>query len=108
MDSVWNQTDSNIEHDDWALFGPGSATLTSHNLRPVRPFHDRSVQDPVEPGHPIIIKRSVFGLIRVFNKLPPEVVETKTVKQFQRLLQKRTKLASTGGGAAWKSMYCAS
>ena len=65
------------------LFRPGVATLTAHGFRPSRPFHDRPIQDPVEPGHPVIIKRSVFGLIKVFHRLPADIVEAKNVKQFQ-------------------------
>ena len=42
------------------FFRPGSATMTGHNFRPVRPLHDRFLQGPLEPGHPITTKRSMF------------------------------------------------
>ena len=48
----------------------GQSSLVAHGFRVPEFFHGKALQDPVEAGHPMIIKRSVFGLIRVFNRLP--------------------------------------
>ena len=55
-----------------------------------------------------IIKRSVFGLIRVYNDLPQFVVSAKTAKVLQRRLQKRAKVAAVSHDINWPLMFHAS
>ena len=51
-----------------------------------------------------LTRRSLFGLVRVYNFLPEEVVQTATVKEFQKLLTAETK-ESCRNGRAWETMY---
>ena len=52
--------------------------------RRARQRHNRQLQEDY-PGHyPATIKRSLFSLIRVYNRLPPGVVEPVKVSTFQK------------------------
>jgi hypothetical protein len=73
-----------------------------------RPRHARQLHDPVEFNHPVIIKRSAYGLIRVYNALPGHVLSAKTAKSFQRKLQKLAKEAASANAADWQLMFHAS
>ena len=61
--------------------------------------------DPVAFNHPVIIKRSIFGLIRVFNALPQAHVSARSTKAFQKLLQDRAKDAARRGEANWERLF---
>ncbi len=77
------------------LFRPFAGSLISHGFRTSDVIHSKALMDPVEPSHPVIIKRSIFGLIRVYNLLPQATVDhksTKTVpKGFTELRKDRRK-----------------
>ena len=61
--------------------------------------------DPVEPSRTVIIKRSIFGLIRVFNRLPQAAVDAKSTKLFQRYLQDCAKNAAKNDASGWPLMF---
>ena len=50
------------------------------------PIHDRQVACHVTPSRPIIFRRSVFALVRVYNKLLADVVSATIGSLFQRRL----------------------
>ena len=66
------------------------------------------IHDPVEFNHPSIIKRSFFGLIRVYNDLPQFLVSAKTTKVLQGRLQKLAKVAAVSHDINWLLMFHAS
>ena len=43
----------------------GRGALSSHGFVPAERFHSYALHDPIEPSHPVIIKRSLFGMVRV-------------------------------------------
>ena len=47
--------------------------------------------DPVSFDASMLLKRSIFGLVSVWNALPQDVVVHKTVKNFQKALTARAK-----------------
>ena len=51
------------------LFSLRLATLEQHGFL-TRPRHTKQIMDPVVFNHPVMIKRSIFGLIRIWNVLP--------------------------------------
>lgn len=51
--------------------------------------HNCQLSGPIAPGHPVMLRRSIFELIRIWIHLPEAVVGVPTVKSFQRLVQKR-------------------
>ena len=61
------------------------STLYNFSVR-CSPVHDRQVACRVGPSRPVIFKRSVFGLVTVYNKLPADVVSATSVSSFQRKL----------------------
>jgi len=88
------------------LFKPyGHSSLASHGFRPRDQLHSKAIHDPVEVGHPVIIKRSVYGLIRIFNRLPQDYVDSRTVQQFQRRLQRSAKDAAREEATRWQLMF---
>ena len=64
------------------LFCTIPLTLRSYGFGTSRRLHNLQIQDPVVPSHPQIIKRSVFGLVKVYNNLPPQWVENRSVIAF--------------------------
>ena len=87
------------------MFRPHTGSLTAYGFTANAQFHSKAIHDPVESGHPVIIKRSIFGLIRVFNRLPQECVNAKTTSQFQHWLQSCAKNAAKHGKPNWQLMF---
>ena len=64
---------------------PAEASVTRGILR----RHDRQMPEYISRGgHTETLRRSCFGLITVWNLLPPEVANAKRTKTCQKLLQK--------------------
>ena len=63
--------------------------------------HGHQLLDPIDGTHTRALERSAFGLIHVWNLLPPDVVELQTVHLFQRCLQGAVKRAAQSGFADW-------
>ena len=57
------------------------------------------------PSCPVIFRRSVFALVRVYNKLPPDVVAAKTVSLFQRKLQAMLKSSASSDVLNWHELF---
>ena len=87
------------------LFKLRSGTLDSFGFSGAFRTHARQLHDPIHPSHPVILKRSVFGLIRVYNRLPSQVLDAKSPKIFQRRLQCLAKEAAKGNAANWQLMF---
>ena len=51
-------------------------------------------------------KRSVFGLVRVFNVLPDTVVKQSSVQLFQRMLNRMAFVACSRGLDDWSRLFC--
>ena len=83
----------------------GGRTLTSYSFRTSDVLHDKALHDPVEPGHPLIIRRSIYGLVKVFNRLPQHFVDSKTTQEFQRRLQNCAKDAASENAIDWQLMF---
>ena len=57
-------------------------------LRYWRMLHDRQLATPVDRTSSDVLRRSLFGVVRCYNKLPQKVVDAETVKALQRDLQR--------------------
>ena len=90
------------------LFSLQPYNLGNFGLAPFVLRHRFQIHDPVEVSHPVIIRRSFFGLIRVFNQLRPDFVESKNVQIFQRSLQKLAVSAAKTEKEGWQLMFHAS
>ena len=74
----------------------------NNNLSPV---HDRQIACRVTPSCPIIFRRSVFALVRVYNKLPQDVVAALSVSTFQRKLQAMLKTSVGNDVVDWHELF---
>ena len=64
--------------------------------------HCRQLKEPRVSSSTDIMKRSILGLIAVYNMLPEEVVMSDTVQDFQSLLQELVKLRALAQCDNWK------
>ena len=55
--------------------------------RSVAKRHHRQLEEVQHTNCPELLRRSAFGLIKVYNLLPYEVVAANSVKEFQKRLQ---------------------
>ena len=69
------------------------------------PIHDRQVACHVTPSCPIIFRRSVFALVRVYNKLPADVVSATSVSLFQRRLTALLKASARSDAPKWDELF---
>ena len=88
-----------------SLFNMRAGTLDHLGFSSSFRTHCRQLSDPVAHFHAPIIKRSVFGLIRVYNRLPSHVLDAMNVSIFQRRLQKLAKDAARANSAQWQFMF---
>ena len=68
-------------------------------------WHRRQLETYRDEDHLEVVRRSVLGLVEVFNLLPTAVVEsTKTVRSFQAQLQKLVLTGAKEGVQDWKAL----
>ena len=65
---------------------PFDERAPAYATRRVAHSHDKQLVDRAAGLATELFKRSVFGYVGVYNRLPQAVVNTKTVKEFQRCL----------------------
>ena len=72
-----------------------------------RPGHDKQLY-----GHILdvrfqltLYKRSIFGMVDVYNALPQAVIDTKTVQEFQSELTKIARVRCRTDAANWESSF---
>ena len=51
------------------------------------PCHNRQIACYVGPKSPVCFRRSIFGLVRVYNRLPAEIIPAESTSIFQHRLQ---------------------
>ena len=67
--------------------------------------HNRQLIDPRNARFSGQLRRSALGLIMIYNLLPQEVVEAKTVSLFQKLLQGMLKDLASSSVEGWPSLF---
>ena len=72
-------------------------------FRSDRPSH--LFQETFDGTHPALIRRSIFGLTRVYNKLPQHVVDSESCKGFQHHFNVYAKDRRRAGAPEWR-MVC--
>ena len=91
------------QFNEW--FYPCNGNVHSHNTRWQCGRHDKILHDYVDGDHTMMLQNSVLGLVSVYNGLPQEMVNAKTVSKFQGLLQDRLKTRAVQEMDRWSSMY---
>ena len=66
----------------WTWFVRDTASYYTHYRK-----HTRSLQEIVHHQSPAYFKRSLLGMIKIYNWLPQYIVDTTNVKSFQHELQ---------------------
>ena len=69
------------------IFKRSISSLRCFGFRSGPKLHDKQLEDKVGNNSPILLKRSLFGLVHVYNRLTQDVVDTGNVQQFQKRLQ---------------------
>ena len=87
------------------LFSLEASTLDAYGFTGGKVLHRWRIMDPICPSHPVLIKRSIFGLVCVFNSLPAQTAEAETVKSFQSRLQHSAKAAARQAVQSWPTMF---
>ena len=78
----------------------------AHRLRYWRPLHNRQLHTHATPDSTEMLKRSLFGLVHCYNRLPQKAVDFHEVKGFQRGLQKALKtLALRNNDDTWSTLF---
>ena len=67
--------------------------------------HDHQIQCHIEPGSNAMFRRSLFGLVCVYNNLPAYVVQADSVKKFNGSLQDLMKKSASNDGPLWSLMF---
>ena len=75
------------------------------NTRLARRRHDKQLYDPLTGSHSTFLARSAFGLVKVYNNLPQQVVDAPSVKLFQRALQDKLKELAASDAPNWERFY---
>ena len=70
-----------------------TSTLFHYGFKSDQVLHNKQLQDCTGQKSPVMLKRSLFGLVHVYNRLDQDVVNSKTVKLFQSKLYRIIKLA---------------
>ena len=88
---------------EWFVPAPPAPTtlVTRRSTR----AHRWQLHDLVDSDHTELLKRSVFGLIRVYNELEQNIVDTRSVKEFQHNLQNKLKQLAENNTEGWELTY---
>ena len=70
-------------------------------------WHDKQIspQDSSGIRRRHLFQRSVFGMIDVYNRLPPCIIECTTVKDFQKQLTSIARSKCNNGDASWPQSF---
>ena len=88
------------------MFPFESSVRGCHRTRLWEARHDRQLRDPIRGLETQVFKRSLFGYVAIYNRLPQHVVEIQSVKEFQKQLQVAMKTSARTGCDSWSSIFC--
>lgn len=67
--------------------------------------HSKQVFDPCGGCRHVYIRRSMFGLIGFYNRLPQRIVDITAVSKFQSELQGLVRKAVNEHNPSWKNIF---
>ena len=98
-----------------AVIGEGPEQFRKHfraQEKPLRPEGREAIRrhskqlETYRKGHFLeIVSHSILGLVDIYNLLPADVIEAKTVKNFQQRLQAMMKLSAYNGEGNWEFLF---
>ena len=87
------------------LFQPAVRPSHARGTRAASARHDKQIEDLASNCHLDVVRRSVLGLIKVYNLLPQQVVDSKNVKIFQSELTKLSRKLCRNGSGYWQCRF---
>ena len=66
----------------------------------------KKFEDPRTSSKHAMLKRSILGLVAIYNMLPEKIRQATTVKSFQRMLQDVLKSCAASGLEDWTRVFC--
>ena len=75
-----------LAHKDFATLFPPSSYRHQHGTRLAQRRHDKQLYELCDGTQTEQLNRSIFGLTRVYNLLPQDIINTTTIHSFQTLL----------------------
>ena len=89
------------------LFPPlTTESMPLHSTRWSNKRHNRQLLERCTGNFLQITRRSIFGLVRVYNFLHADVVWAKTVTELQEALTEQARTACMEGKHNWATMFC--
>ena len=88
-----------------SMFAYTSEVLHTHDTRYSSSLHNKQLFDPCDGNHTAFLSRSIFGLVHVYNTLPQNVVDSKTVNIFQQKLQNILKQNARSDMVNWANTF---
>ena len=85
-----------------SIFKPA---LTGYDCPRRRPQHSKPLFEYCDGRHLEVLQNSLFGLIRVFNTLPDDLIQLQDVHAFQSALTGAERRALEQGHQRWMYMY---
>ena len=76
-----------------------------HNTRTATARHDLQIDDVINSGHINMFRHSLYGLVRVWNLLPSDIVHAASVSCFQSALTALAKRLCKHGSAHWRCRF---
>jgi len=67
--------------------------------------HNRQIEDFCDGSQTVQFQQSIFGMVKIYNRLPQAVVDAKSIQAFQRLLTKMAKNYCYEGHR-FEDLYC--
>lgn len=92
-------------HPDFELLFPRDVRARNWHTRANESSHDMRLVDICNGNQSDLINRSIFGAVRVFNRLPSFLLEVESVQGFQRLLTERVRHFCRQGFNNWQCTY---
>jgi hypothetical protein len=67
--------------------------------------HSKQILDRCHGPHPAYLGRSVFGMARIYNRLPQETVDIASVSRFQSSLTSQARKLCESGDESWQTVF---
>ena len=87
------------------MFQLAQDTQHAYRTRTAAARHDKQVLDIASSCHLDVVRRSVLGLVKVYNLLPQDVVNCRDVKSFQSSLTRIAKRLCETNSVYWITRY---
>ena len=89
----------------FSVFGIVPEPPVARNLRGWRLLRNRQLSTPASPMSSAVMKHSVFGICRCYNRLPQHIVDLRSAQLLQRHLQLGLRRFVETGAEDWQGLF---